>query len=92
MAAAKRWSKAITATSNALDLEPGVFTRSNPAAIAASLNRSAEKSTRRKTTPYQSAMSMLNFYINRAGKTLSARRLRLLEKAKVELHKLFEPG
>ena len=75
--------------SDALDLEPGVFRFTNPQQIAASLKRSAEHSTRRKGTPYQSAMSMLNFYINRAGKTLSPSRKRILERAKPELRKAF---
>jgi putative cell wall-binding protein len=84
-----RWSKKVTETSNALDLEPGVFTFENPKAIAQSLKRSAEQSTRRKATPYQSAMSMLNFYINRAGKNLSTERRKTLEQAKIELKKAF---
>jgi hypothetical protein len=89
MAAAKRWSQAVTANSNALDLDNGVFALNSAAAIAASLKRSADRSQRRKSTPYQSAMSMLNFYINRAGKNLSAKRLQLLERAKNELRKLY---
>jgi putative cell wall-binding protein len=84
-----RWSKKVTETSNALDLEPGVFTFENPKAIAQSLKRSAEQNTRRKATPYQSAMSMLNFYINRAGKNLSTERRKTLEQAKIELKKAF---
>jgi putative cell wall-binding protein len=76
-------------TSNALDLEPGVFTFENPKAIAQSLKRSAEQNTRRKATPYQPAMSMLNFYINRAGKNLSTERRKTLEQAKIELKKAF---
>jgi hypothetical protein len=72
-----------------LDLEQGVFTLATPEAIALSLKRSAEASARRKGTPYQSAMSMLNFYINRAGKNLSDKRMRVLKRAKVELRKLF---
>jgi len=89
MPAAKRWSQEVTTHSNALDLDQGVFALSSPAAIAASLKRSADRSTRRKSTPYQSAMSMLNFYINRAGKNLPEKRLQLLEKAKNELRKLY---
>jgi hypothetical protein len=89
MAAAKRWSQAVTANSNALDLDQGVFALKSPAAIAKSLKRSADRSRRRKSTPYQSAMSMLNFYINRAGKSLPEKRLHLLEKAKDELRKLY---
>lgn len=75
--------------SDALDLDRGVFELSSPQRIAASLKRSAEKSRRRKGTPYQSAMSMLNFYINRAGKNLSAGRKRLLERVKPALRKAF---
>ncbi len=89
MAEAKRWSQAVTANSDALDLDQGVFALKTPAAVAASLKRSADRSKRRKSTPYQSAMSMLNFYINRAGKNLPEKRLRLLEKTKIELRKLY---
>jgi hypothetical protein len=84
-----RWSARVTTHSNALDLEPGVFTWHDPHRIAASLKRSAEQSTRRKTTPFQSAMSMLTFYINRAGRSLSADQRRVLERAKVELRREF---
>ena len=84
------WSDDVTKRSNALDLEEGVFTWDNPKKIALSLQKSAEKSKRRKGTPYQSAMSMLNFYINRAGKNLSAEREKVLEQAKVELRKVFK--
>jgi hypothetical protein len=87
---AKRWSQHVTETSNALDLDAGVFSWSDPKRIAASLKQSAESSKRRKSSPLQSAMSMLNFYINRAGHTLPVKQKRILEKAKVELHKLFE--
>jgi hypothetical protein len=76
--------------SSALDLEPGVFTWDDAARIASSLKRSAEASGRRKGTPYQSAMSMLNFYINRAGRSLPDQRRRVLEQSKAELRKLFE--
>ncbi len=86
----KRWSQHVTETSDALDLEEGVFSWSDPKRIAASLKRSAESSQRRKASPLQSAMSMLNFYINRAGHNLPAKQKSILEKAKVELHKLFE--
>jgi hypothetical protein len=89
VAVSKRWSQAVTAKSNALDLDQGVFASRSPAAIAASLKRSADRSKRRKSTPYQSAMSMLNFYINRAGKNLPEKRLHILEKAKSELRKLY---
>jgi len=75
--------------SNSLDLEEGVFALSDPRAIARSLKRSAEESTRRKGTPYRSAMSMLSFYINRAGKGLSLRQRRVLERAKRELRREF---
>jgi len=84
-----RWSQRVTETSNALDLEPGVFTFESPREIALSLKRSADESRRRKGTPYQSAMSMLNFYINRAGKSLPDARRQVLNQAKVELRKLF---
>jgi pyridoxal biosynthesis lyase PdxS len=76
-------------TSDALDLESGVFKSKDPKKIARSLKRSAERSKRRKGTPLQSAMSMLNFYINRAGKHLTAKEKQPLEKAKPELRKLF---
>jgi len=85
----KYWSQRVTETSNALDLESGVFTWSRPRAIARSLKRSAELSTRRKAGAYQSAMSMLNFYINRAGRNLSSERRRILERAKGELRIAF---
>ncbi|HTQ46435.1 MAG TPA: DUF3175 domain-containing protein [Polyangiaceae bacterium] len=83
------WSKQVTETSNALDLEPDVFKLDDPAKIAASLKRSAERSRRRKSDPYRSAMSMLVFYVNRAGKNLPASRRRVLEQAKDELRRLF---
>jgi hypothetical protein len=83
------WSGDVTRRSNALDLDKGVFTWTDPRRIAASLKRSAARSRRRKGTPYQSAMSMLNFYINRAGRHLGARRRRVLERAKDELKKQF---
>ncbi|CFX03497.1 conserved protein of unknown function [Candidatus Filomicrobium marinum] len=86
---AKRWSAEVTHSSNALDLEEGVFTKRDPHEIALSLMRSAENSTRRKGTAYQSAMSMLTFEINRAGKSLSAERRQTLEAAKGELRKVF---
>lgn len=87
--AKKRWSQKVTTESNALELEPGVFTWDSPQQIALSLKRSALKSRNRKGTPYQSAMSMLNFYINRAGSQLSAERKKVLNEAKVELRKAF---
>jgi hypothetical protein len=84
-----RWSKRVTQTSNALDLEEQVFTWTNPTRIARSLKRSAESSRRRKAAPFQSAMSMLNFYINRAGSGLPAKQKRVLTRAKSELRRLF---
>ena len=83
------WSAAVTAHSNALDLDRDVFTWSDPHRIAASLKRSAERSRRRKATPYRSAMSMLTFYVNRAGRGLGPRQRRVLERAKQELRMLF---
>jgi len=88
-ASRKRWSQRVTKTSNALDLEASVFKQRSPRAVAASLRRSALRSKRRKASPYQSAMSMLNFYINRAGKGLSASQKRVLERAKGELRHVF---
>jgi hypothetical protein len=85
----RKWSQPITEHSNALDLEEGVFTLHDPSAIARSLKRSAERSRRRKGSPFRSAMSMLTFYINRAGKDLSAKDRRRLEAAKDELRKAF---
>lgn len=85
----RRWSGRVTRGSNALDLERAVFTSGDPHRIALSLKRSAERSKRRKASPYQSAMSMLTFYINRAGKGLPERKLRVLERAKGELRKVF---
>lgn len=86
---ANRWSDAVTRDSRALALEPGVFAHDDPRRIALSLKQSAEDSTQRKAGPFQSAMSMLNFYINRAGSKLSARRKRILQKAKDELRQAF---
>lgn len=85
----ERWSQRVTEGSDALDLEEGVFTWKDPARIAASLKRSAEASDRRKSSPYRSAMSMLTFYVNRAGKDLSADQKKILERAKDELRKQF---
>lgn len=84
-----RWSRRVTEESNALDLEPGVFAWDDPLAIARSLKASAEKSDRRKTTPFRSAMSMLTFYINRAGAHLPEDQRARLERAKDELRSLF---
>lgn len=89
MAGRKRWSAHVTETSNALDLKKDVFKTGDAAEIARSLKRSAEHSHQRKAGPFQSAMSMLNFYINRAGRTLPADRKRTLEKAKDELRHQF---
>jgi hypothetical protein len=83
------WSQQVTETSHALALEDGVFTWDDPARIAASLKHSAEASTARKGTPLQSAMSMLTFYINRAGHRLDPKQRAVLERAKVELRALF---
>lgn len=85
-----RWSAHVTKTSHALALEEGVFTWKDPKRIARSLSRSAEKSRARKAGPFQSAMSMLNFYVNRAGKNMPAERKRVLNQAKVELRKIYK--
>ena len=85
----KRWSKDVTEHSTALRLEKGVFTLDDPTKIAASLKRSAEASTKRKSDPYRSAMSMLTFYINRAGKTLPKTQRDRLQRAKTELKHQF---
>jgi hypothetical protein len=85
----RRWSARVTRESDALDLDRGVFTKRDPKRIAASLKRSAERSRRRKADPYRSALSMLTFYINRAGKNLPASRRRILQRAKGELRKRF---
>ena len=86
----KKWSARVTRESHALELEEGVFTWKDPRRIARSLQRSAEASTQRKTTPFQSAMSMLNFYINRAGKNLDSKQRQILEQAKQELRHLYK--
>jgi IS5 family transposase len=88
-ATSKRWSQRVTKESDALDLKRGVFTLTSPKRISASLKRSAEHSARRKTGAYRSALSMLTFYINRAGKTLPKTQRERLEKAKVELRRAF---
>jgi hypothetical protein len=85
----KRWSKKVTEHSDAMTLDEGVF-KKTPRAIALSLKRSAERSRRRKTTPFRSAMSMLTFYINRGGKNLSATKKNKLNKAKDELRHLYD--
>src|SRR3954454_9612006 len=84
----RRWSRAVTRRSNALDLEPDVF-KGTPETIARSLKRSADRSDRRKASPLRSALSMLTFYVNRAGKNLPAARKRVLERAKDELRSLY---
>lgn len=84
-----RWSQKVTEQSDALDLEEGVFTWKDPKKIAQSLRDSAEASTRRKAEPFRSAMSMLVFYINRAGKNLDREQLEILEQAKDELRELY---
>src|SRR3977135_2799492 len=88
-ASPKRWSQRVTEESDALDLKRGVFTLRDPKRIAASLKRSAERSSRRKAGAYRSALSMLTFYVNRAGKTLPKTQRERLERAKVELKRQF---
>ena len=88
----KNWSAKVTRESNALDLEEGVFTWKDPQRIALSLKHSAEASKRRKSTPFRSAMSMLVFYINRAGNNLEPEQRDILEAAKTELRKLYGRG
>ena len=85
----KKWSADVTEHSDALDLESNIFESKDPKHIAESLKKSAEQSHRRKSAPYRSAMSMLTFYINRAGKNLEASQKEVLEKAKDELRKLY---
>jgi hypothetical protein len=86
----KYWAQKVALKSNALDLEKGIFTWKNPKKIAQSLKKSAKKSNRRKSPPFQSAMSMLNFYINRAGKKIDSKQSRILEQAKEELRLIFK--
>ena len=86
---AEQWSQDVTENSDAMDLEDGVFTKNDPCEVAKSLKRSAEKSDRRKSDPYRSAMSMLTFYINRAGDNLAKGQREVLEDAKDELRKLY---
>jgi hypothetical protein len=88
-AGSRRWSARVTRESDALDLEPAVFRKDSASAIARSLKRSAENSERRKSSPFRSAMSMLTFYINRAGHNLPASRLKVLQAAKDELRRLY---
>lgn len=85
----RNWSARVTATSDALTLEQGVFRSNDPKRIARSVKRSAESSTRRKSGPYRSAVSMLSFYENRGGKNLPLAKRRALQRAKVELKKAF---
>jgi len=85
----RRWSQRVTDTSDAMDLPSGVFRQRSPSAIARSVKRSAEKSTRRKSPPYRSAMSMLTFYMNRGGKNLSPTQRQRLARAKEELRRLY---
>lgn len=85
----RSWSREVTEHSAALQLEDGVFTLRSARAVAESLKRSADRSEARKGTPFQSAMSMLNFYVNRAGKSLPPDRRRTLERAKLELRRLY---
>lgn len=85
----KKWSAHVNETSDAMDLKQGIFKSDDPAEIARSLKASSRKSHRRKGTPYQSAMSMLNFYINRAGKNLPEKQKHVLEAAKVKLKAAF---
>jgi hypothetical protein len=85
----RKWSSKVTDTSDALDLEDHVFSSDDPKRIAASVKRSAGRSRRRKAGPFQSAMSMLNFYVNRAGRNLSASNRKVLEGAKRQLRRLF---
>ena len=88
-ASSKKWSQHVNETSDALDLQPDVFKLADPKKIARSLKQSAEHSDRRKSEPYRSAMSMLTFYINRAGHNLEAAQRQHLEDAKDELRKLY---
>jgi hypothetical protein len=87
---AQKWSQSVTKHSDALDLEKGLFTWDDPHKIALSLKKSAETSNRRKAEPYRSAMSMLTFYLNRAGKNLNPTQKRTLEQAKTELKRVFQ--
>jgi len=84
-----RWSSGVTRKSDALDLEKGIFTSRDPKKIARSLKKSAEESSRRKSSPFRSAMSMLTFYINRAGKNLDKEQKDVLEESKTELRRAF---
>ena len=85
----RKWSAEVTKTSDAMDLEPNIFRSDSPKRVAVSIKRSAERSRRRKSSPFRSAMSMLNFYINRAGRNLPVKRRQVLEAAKGQLRRLF---
>jgi hypothetical protein len=87
----RKWSQHVNETSDAMDIAPGTFAQSDPQKIARDLEHDAEASTRRKSSPYRSAMSMLTFYINRAGKNLSPKRRQILEDAKDVLRAEFGP-
>jgi len=89
---AKKWSAHVNQTSNAMDIEPNTFTQSDPQKIARAVEHDAAASERRKSSPYRSAMSMLTFYINRAGKNLSAKQRKVLEDAKIVLRAEFGPN
>ncbi len=89
---AKKWSQHVTETSDAMDVEKGTFASDDPVKIATAVEKDAEKSTRRKSSPYRSAMSMLTFYINRGGKNLTAKHRKVLEDAKDVLREKFGPG
>jgi hypothetical protein len=86
---AKKWSRKVNETSDAMDLESGVFKTRSPKKIAESVSKSAEKSKRKKSSPFRSAMSMLNFYLNRGGRNLSASKKSIINRAKEELRKLY---
>jgi hypothetical protein len=88
--APRKWSRKVNETSDAMDLQQNVFKGNDPKKIAQSLKRSASRSKRKKAGPFQSAMSMLNFYINRGGKNLSASKKKVLNQSKEELRKLFD--
>lgn len=90
MSSKEKWSQTVTGQSDVLELEEGVFKKEDPHEIAVSLKKSAEQSNKKKRTPYQSAMSMLTFYINRGGSNFSKKRKKILEKTKNELRKVFD--
>jgi putative cell wall-binding protein len=90
-AKSRKWSQTVNETSNAMDIADGTFKQADPAKIARAVERDAESSTRRKSSPYRSAMSMLTFYINRAGSNLTAKQRKVLEEAKLVLRQEFGP-